>query len=326
MEPNRSSTNKSVGVAIATYNGEKYIDEQLESVINQSIKPDLIVISDGGSNDNTVNVCEKVLKKSGITYTILTSNIQLSVKNNFEKGILHCDTDFIFCADQDDYWLPTKIENFLGVFEREHADMVFSNAYITDGNLEKTGKTLWETIGFNVNEEQTVFDFKDEKFLDELNRHNVVTGMCMAFRGKYKQSLIPFSNNAIHDVWIAYKMNQMGKIVALNKPEVLYRQHGDNVIGTQASIKSSMRHKNGYYGRVISRIKFIEDVSANCKEEILSDKYNDYLLFLKKRKDFLDKRTSFLSLFFSLIDYRKYEFKWKEIVFKDIYIRWSKKD
>lgn len=322
MGINKASTNKRVGVVIATYNGEKYIDEQLESIINQSIKPDLIVITDGGSNDNTVSICERLLKKTGIAYTILTSNSQLSVKNNFEKGILHCDTDFIFCSDQDDFWLPNKIEKFLVVFEHYEADMVFSNAYITDGLLNKTGKKLWDTIGFFPDTEITVFHKADLNFLNELNRHNVVTGMCMAFRGEFKERLLPFSDNAIHDVWIAYKMNQLGKIVALNSCEVLYRQHDNNVIGTRISLRSSFGHKKGYYDRLVKRLHLIIDLSKDYNDNQFKNIYESYIKHLSSRVDFIEKKVSYFKLISMINNYVLFEYKWLQIVIKDIFTRW----
>ena len=315
-----------IGIVIATYNGEKYIEEQINSIINQTLKPDLIIISDGGSKDNTIELSKKILSNSNIEYQILVSDKQLSVKDNFEKGIRKCDTDIVFCADQDDYWLPTKIIDFLEAFENNDAAMVFSNAYIVDEKLGKTGKTLWEAIGFYVNKDQLIFERADRNFLDELNRHNVVTGMCMAFKGMYKDELLPFSNYSIHDVWITYRMNQLGKIVALNKPEVLYRQHGNNVIGVQKSVKRSMKNRNTYYERVIFRIKFIEDILEKCKDNKLLCDYNNYLLYLNRRRNFLTKKTTFFNVFFDLISYKKYEYKWKEIILKDIYTRWSMKD
>ena len=315
-----------IGVVVATYNGEKFIEEQLNSIINQKKKPDLIVVSDGCSSDNTVNICENILKFSGIAYKILTSNIPLSVKNNFEKGIKNCEVEYVFCSDQDDFWLETKIQDFMMIFDNENADMVLSNAYITDVALNKTGKLLWNTIGFIPKGEVCVYNQGDLRFLNELNKHNVVTGMCMAFKRKFINDLLPFSENAIHDVWIAYKMNQLGKIVALNSCEVLYRQHGNNVIGTTSSIQSSYKNKNGYYDRVKKRLCFIEDVSRGCLNEQLCEIYYEYTDYLQLRKEFIEKKLPFVRFFLMIRKYKRYEYKWCQIMVKDIYIRWSLKE
>lgn len=311
-----------VGVAIATYNGEKYIEEQLKSIINQSIRPDIIVISDGGSIDNTVSICEKILGEDSIKYLILTSEKQLSVKTNFEKAIRACDAEYIFCADQDDYWLEDKILDFLTIFHKNNPDMIFSNAFIVDDNLKKTGAELWKKIGYNSQKEMKIYEKGSLEFRKLLYKHNVVTGMCIAFKGKLKNKVMPFSNNAIHDVWLAFKINQIGKVIALNKCEVLYRQHKNNVIGTQASLRNSFIHKNGYYGRIIQRIDFMKDVSNGCDERILqSDR--KYIVYLQSRKEFVEGSLDFKYIFQMLGCYEQYEYKWFLILLKDIYTRWS---
>ena len=145
----------------------------------------------------------------------------------------------------------------------------------------------------------------------------------MAFRRAFLKDLLPFSDNSIHDVWIAYKMNQFGKIVVLNSCEVLYRQHGNNVIGTTSSIQSSYKHKNGYYERVKKRLYFIEDVSRNCPNQQLINIYCQYINHLRFRRDFMKKKVPFVKIFFLVNKYKKYEYKWNQIIVKDIYIRWN---
>lgn len=323
MRTNELSQRLSTGVVIATYNGEMYIKQQLDSILAQTRKPDLIVISDGYSNDNTVLECEKALHGKKIKYKILTSTEQLSVKNNFEKGISHCDTDIIFCADQDDFWLPKKIEKFLDVFRNQNADMVFSNAYITDEFLNRTGKNLWESVGFYPDTEIKVFDKADVCFLNELNRHNVVTGMCMAFRSTFKEQLLPFSENAIHDVWIAYKMNQLGRIVALNSCEVLYRQHNNNAIGTSTSLKSSFHRKKGYYERIVKRKYLIEDLYTHNIDNQLKSTYEKYIKHLNFRIGFIEKKMSLFRGISRINNYMQFEYNWLQIFMKDIYTRWN---
>ena len=323
MRSNELSQELSVGVVIATYNGEKYIKQQLDSILAQTTKPDLIVISDGYSNDNTVMECERNLHGKSIKYKIITSTKQLSVKNNFEKGISYCDTDIIFCADQDDFWLPMKIEKFLDVFRNQSADLVFSNAYITDEFLNKTGKNLWETVGFCPDTEIKVFDKGDVCFLNELNRHNVVTGMCVAFRSTFKEQLLPFSENAIHDVWIAYKMNQLGRIVALNSCEVLYRQHNNNAIGTRTSLRSSFHRKKGYYERIVKRKHFIEDLCTYNTDKQLKCIYEKYIKHLNFRIEFVEKKMSLFQGISRIKNYIEFEYNWLQIFMKDIYARWN---
>ena len=118
-------------VVIATYNGEKYILEQIESIINQTRKPDYIVISDDNSKDRTIEICKKSLSTCGIPYNIVSNMGNKGVANNFFNGLSFCKQDIIFFSDQDDIWLNKKIENTMDIFEKySECIMVIHNAFI----------------------------------------------------------------------------------------------------------------------------------------------------------------------------------------------------
>lgn len=310
-----------IGIILATYNGAKYVKEQLNSIINQSVKPDLIVISDGGSQDQTVCICENTLEKSGISYIILTSNCQLSVKDNFEKGLMNCCTDYIFFSDQDDLWLPNKIEDFMEVFYGEQADLIFCNAYITDSVLNKKRKNLWESIGYKPDSEKKIYENGDLKFLNELFKHNVVTGMCMAINSRIVNKILPLSEYAIHDVWIAHLTNIFGKIVAINRCEVLYRQHDNNVIGAKFNPRNSFNNRNKYYRRIKRRIYFMKEIKYRCADETFVKRYDKYISYLQSRIEFLERKIPIFSIVKYIGNYRLYEKKWCQILAKDWFVR-----
>lgn len=129
-----------IEVLVATYNGENYIKQQLESICTQSRKPDSIIITDGGSQDSTLDFCYEYLKKSGINFNILESQKQLNVTENFTKGIKHSGGDIIFFSDQDDVWCENKIEKIEHKFLNEFYDIVFCNAYVVNYDLSRVCK------------------------------------------------------------------------------------------------------------------------------------------------------------------------------------------
>ena len=129
-----------IGVVLATYNGELYVEQQLRSIIGQTKKPTMIIVSDGGSTDRTIEVCSAVLEDSGISSNILVSDTQLSAAANFEKALNHCDCDIIFFSDQDDVWMPNKIELLTQAMEKNDCCLAFANAFITDSSLKQNGK------------------------------------------------------------------------------------------------------------------------------------------------------------------------------------------
>lgn len=310
-----------IGVAIATYNGSKYIREQLLSILRQTIRPDLIVISDGGSIDNTPSICEEVLKTSGVKYKILTSIQRLSVKDNFQKCILACDSRYIFLCDQDDVWIESKISDYLCLVEKYKPAMIFSDAVLVDENLHELSKTLWNSIDYHPVSDVMVYERNDSRYYHELLRHNIVTGMCMMIDRSYLQFLYPFSSYAIHDTWISNIIGFYGKVIAYNKREVLYRQHQDNVIGTTTSIKKTYSNRRLYYTKLIDKISFTKDIISRCSDDDILKAYNSYINFLKYRCEYIEGKHLFISPLKSLKLYQKYNCKWKSIIIKDMYTR-----
>ena len=296
-----------IGVVVATYNGEHYILEQLKSIIAQSIKPDLIIISDGGSFDNTINLCDSYLSKQKVQYRILKSKTKLGVKDNFEKGLINCDSNYIFFCDQDDYWLPNKIKNAIDLFENKNACVVFCNAYITDDKLNPTGNTLWNSIGYHPLNKINIYEKNDIEFHNELLKHNVMTGMCMAIDSKIKNILIPFSNNAIHDVWIAHCSICEGNVISLNSADVLYRQHGNNVVGTTKNLRKSYLKRNDYFDKIKKRALFLEDIINRIDlDSNIKSIYFEYLSFMNNRIKYIEKKQNILYIISEKKYYKKY--------------------
>ena len=308
-----------IGVIIATFNGEKFIQEQLESIISQTIKPDLMVVSDGGSIDSTIEICQAVLKKSGIEYVILQSDKQLSVKENFEKGLRKCKTDYIFFSDQDDYWLPNKIKNTIQVMDDTGSVLVFCNAYITDESLRAGKHTLWQQIGYEPKKTVTVYDRLDGDLQKELIRRNIITGMCMAIDVRILKDILPFSDNTIHDSWIALVANTQGKVASINSCDVYYRQHDYNAIGTKSTIKGSYNHRGEYLNKVKRRFRLIEEIKAKAYnyDSNYTKRYDIYMDYLKSRIDYIEKKRKMPDF----KHYQKYERKPMMIMLKDIYAR-----
>ena len=129
-----------VSVAMCTYNGEKYIEEQLNSILHQTKKIDEIIICDDGSKDKTLEICNKILESSNVEYILKLNKNNLGFAKNFYQAIKLCSGDIIFFCDQDDIWKENKVDLMCQVFDNDPDTLlVFSNAYITNENLEVTG-------------------------------------------------------------------------------------------------------------------------------------------------------------------------------------------
>jgi glycosyltransferase involved in cell wall biosynthesis len=218
-----------VSVALCTYNGAKFILDQLDSIENQTRKPDEIVICDDGSTDLTLKIIDGFAKRSTISVCCYSNKANLKTVKNFEKAIDLCTGEIVFLADQDDYWLAEKVEKMLKLMEQDTTvDILFSNATIVDKDLSPLGYSLWNTIGFGDAEKAL---YHNGKTLEVLSVKPCVTGATMALRKHIFPYLAPFSPNWGHDEWMAFLVAGMGKINFIDEQLVLYRQHEYNQIG-----------------------------------------------------------------------------------------------
>lgn len=218
-----------ISVALCTYNGELYLSDQLESIVKQTRLPDEIIVCDDCSTDSTLEILDNFQKISPIPLKIYANEKNLGVSKNFEKAISLCSGDIIFLSDQDDVWLPEKIEKLTEVFNcNKDCLYVFSDAYVVDNDLCPLGYTMWESVSFN--------SFQRKKFLkgqqlEILLKHNVVTGATMAFRSELNEIVLPIPEIWIHDAWIGLLGSILGKGCFIEEPLIYYRQHNNQLIG-----------------------------------------------------------------------------------------------
>ena len=217
---------KIISIAIAAYNGEKYIAQQIESLLNQTLLPDEIIICDDSDNDLTFNAVQKFSSDSRIKYFKNPSS--LGIVENFEKAVKLCRGDYIFLCDQDDVWLPEKVEVMCNMLEAdEKLDLVFCNSILTDGNLEKLNKTLWDLRKFTPAMQKKL---AAGGALEVFCRRVVCSGHNIAFKRRMLEYVLPFPDLApfYPDTWLAFSAAFNGKVQALDRILTLYRVHNAN--------------------------------------------------------------------------------------------------
>ena len=214
---------------MCTYNGARFIREQLYSIIAQTRLPDELVICDDKSTDQTLDIIRAFDKKAPFAVCIHSNKEQLGTSANFEKAISLCTGDIIFLADQDDIWISEKISIIENIFLK-HPDIgvVFSNAGIIDENSKPLDYTLWQSIHFNSKLQSQIIK---GNAINVLLNKNVITGATMAFRSKYKQTIFPIPNDWIHDHWISLFVGIQSNISPINQPLIKYRIHSSQQIG-----------------------------------------------------------------------------------------------
>lgn len=206
----------SCSVAITTFNGEKYILDQLKSIEAQTIQPDEIIICDDCSTDKTVSVIENFSKNSLLNIQLIKNSDNLGFRKNYEKCFNLCSSDLIFYCDQDDVWCNNKIEVILKEFEKDSKLVfVFSDAFVTDEELNIIKDGEWSFDWTKLSNRQEFFDF--------VQTRNFPLGFQTAFRAGFCKSIMPFLSDP--DGWIALCSPIFGNIKAISEKLVYYRRH-----------------------------------------------------------------------------------------------------
>ena len=202
-----------ISVCIATYNGERFIREQIESIVCQLSPTDEIVVSDDGSTDNTLDIVKAIGDKR---IRIIEGSRKHSPTLNFECALKAAKGDYIFLADQDDVWKPNKVEVCMKWLQKYYC--VVSDAEVTDSSLNTLFPSLYRLLGVIQG-----------KLYNTLWK-NGYTGCCMAFRRDVLEASLPFPKNIpMHDIWIgnvaAYKYN----VKFISDKLIFFRRHKDTI-------------------------------------------------------------------------------------------------
>lgn len=218
-----------VSVALCTFNGARFVREQVDSLLCQTIPPVEIIVIDDMSSDNTVGILQELARTASVPMTVISNTQRLGSTNSFAQAIERCSGEFIALCDQDDIWLPNKLEHLsTALRDNEKATMAFCNASLVNDRLEPLGKNLWDEIGF-YHLEQAVM--RSGSALHVLLRHDVVSGMGMMFRAKFTNLILPFGRTWMHDTWITTILAAIGECCPVNEELVLYRQHSGQQLG-----------------------------------------------------------------------------------------------
>jgi len=232
-----------VSIALCTYNGAIFLPEQLKSFLQQTRPPDELIVCDDRSGDATIEIIEKFAEAAPFSVALHVNDENLGSTKNFEKAIALCTGELIFLSDQDDVWLPTKLEKFTAVFEQsKNVGMVFSDAELVGETLEPLGRRLWE-FSFTPEDRRQA---KRGKIFEVLLKKNVVTGATMAFRASFRAMFSPIPTdipNTIHDAWIAFVIAANAEVKLIKECSILYRQHANQQLGIDWKYKEITRRE-----------------------------------------------------------------------------------
>lgn len=227
-----------ISVALAAYKGEKYILEQVSSILEQLGENDELIISDDCPHTETYDVLSDLIQKD--KRIVYVEGPGKGVIKNFEHAIALVKGDYIFLADQDDVWCGNKVERVMKAFAGG-ADIVLHNAAVTDGELCPSG-----IDAFTINHTATGTVKNIIK--------NSYQGCCMAFSAQLREHILPFPEKLpMHDQWIGLVGEKFGRVELIEEPLILYRRHGENVSGNGSTALTKLKWRAQIISALISR-------------------------------------------------------------------------
>lgn len=246
-----------VDILLATYNGESFIREQIDSLLNQTYPDIRVIIRDDGSKDSTRLILEEYAQRRPDKIRLLFDGENLGAQQNFARLMEFARSDYIMFCDQDDVWKNDKVEKSLKEMRRLEAEfgktvplLVHTDLCVADKHLNEKSPSFWKYVKLNPKN-------------DGLNRlivQNVVTGCTVLMNRALLELSTPIPKEALmHDWWVALAASAFGKIGFVPEATIYYRQHGKNQIG---AIKYSLYTllKKGFQRFIVNfwdrRIKF----------------------------------------------------------------------
>jgi len=241
-----------ISVAMCTFNGGPYLGEQLESIASQTQLPCELVVCDDRSNDDTTVILNKFQRHAPFPVKVVQNELRMGSTQNFDQAIGMSFGDFIALCDQDDRWLPIKLERLAGVLnENPFLGGVFSDANLIDGNSRPMGIRLFTRHKFTNVKQQAFVSNPTSMLL----KHDVVTGATLMFRSNLRRYCSPIPATWVHDGWLAWMIALHSRLTVIPEPLIEYRIHAGQQLGvggapTRQSATGGRETRRQHYARV----------------------------------------------------------------------------
>lgn len=225
-----------VDILLATYNGEKYLQAQLDSILKQTYTAWKLIIHDDGSTDNTVSIIEQYRRLYPDKIIVIEDTLKTgSAKNNFSYLMSYVSSSFIALCDQDDIWFPQKLSTIMMLLQT--CDLVVHDLCVID----EDGKIMYDSF--------FVKNHSKQGFYNNLV-HNAFIGCAMAFNRKIYHQIVPIPHNVVmHDWWIGLMAKVHGNVIFCEEKLMYYRRHDSNI--STSSQMSSYTFWRKIYFRII---------------------------------------------------------------------------
>lgn len=240
-----------ISVCMATYNGEKFIKYQLESIIHQLAENDEIIISDDGSTDSTIEIVQsfvdpriRILHNQSVSIKHFKMYKSYAVSKNFENALAHATGEIIFLSDQDDWWHGNKVKVALEQFHENKVNLLVHDALVVDENYETLAQSYFELVNSKAGFIKNIIV-------------NSYLGCCLVFDRKILLLSLPFPSRLVaHDVWIGLIAEQSGKVAFIEDKLIKYRRHNYTVTNSGA------RSQHKFIAKIGIRIQLIVQLAV----------------------------------------------------------------
>ena len=275
-----------IDILMATYNGEKYLKEQIESILNQTYQNFRLIISDDCSTDRTREIIKEYKNKDNRIISYFQEQ-NLGYVKNFEFLLTKVENEIYMLSDQDDVWNDTKIEHTYNKLKESEADIVFSDLEVVNEKLE----TIYPSFNDFMLLSRKIKKYSNDYKIQYL--YNCVTGCTLMSKKKFLEKILPiptYSKYVIHDTWIGLIVSIYGKVAYLDEKTIKYRQHGKNQVGTdkishgfrklEEVRKLFIEVKLGLFGTYVQNEKIFPE-----KLQIQNKKALEYFEDIKNKKN-----------------------------------------
>ena len=296
---------KKVDILLATYNGEKYLREQLDSILAQDYNDFNLIISDDCSTDSTREILEDYEKKDDRIRVIYQQN-NMGSNKNFEFLLSQVSSKYYMFSDQDDVWNKDKVKLSLETIEKNDLDLVYTDLEVVNEDLVTVNKSFNKKMKL-IRKQRKFNDFRLEYL------YNCVTGCTMICKSENLKYILPFpeTKNILHDYWIALITSINGKIYYLDVPTLKYRQHVNNQVGTS---RYTQRYKTFDEKRdYIIDLKIDKFTTylerKNCFNTELNELSKQGLSYFQRVKNVRNINFKDLNIYFKIFKYETFSYK-----------------
>ena len=275
-----------VDILLATYNGEKYLREQIDSILAQTYSNFRLLISDDCSKDSTRDILKEYEKKDE-RIKVFYQEKNLGYVKNFEFLLKNVENELYALSDQDDVWNKDKIEKSIKKLNESNADLVFTDLEVVNEKLETKYPSYNDYMIFS----KKIKRCKNSYLLEYL--YNTITGCTLLSKKKFLDKIIPIptdSKYVIHDSWIGLVVALYGKVEYLDEQTIKYRQHGDNQVGTN------------HLSHGFKKLEDVRNLFLDVKVQLFTTYVNNDYIF----DDKLKKQNKMALEYFKMLQKKKY--------------------